>query len=91
VPGQKLGLSVQQVESYQRIHNNGPYILNPVGPQQQLTKFLIDTGAQISILTQQDAEKRPNHSFTTDMRTQAEKCKLVFPFSKILQMFHWVC
>lgn len=29
---------------------------NPVGPQ-QLTKFHTDTGAQISILMQQDAEK----------------------------------
>ena len=45
------------MEAYQWINNNGPYVLIPVGPRQQLVKFLIDTGAQISILTQQDAEK----------------------------------
>lgn len=52
-----MGLSVQQVESYQQIYNSEPYILIPIGPQQQLVTFLIDTGAQISILTQHDAEK----------------------------------
>lgn len=33
------------------------YILILVGPQQQLVKFLIGMGGQISILSQQDAEK----------------------------------
>jgi len=56
-PGRQSGLSVRQVEPYQWIHDNGPHILIPVGPQQQLTKFLVDTGAQISIPTQQDAEE----------------------------------
>ncbi|KAK4811160.1 hypothetical protein QYF61_019791 [Mycteria americana] len=57
VPGRQLGLPVRKVEAYQWINDNGPYILIPVGPQRQLVKFLIDTGAQISLLTQQDAEK----------------------------------
>ena len=56
-PGRQLGLSVRQVESYQWILYDGPYILLPVGCRQQMTKFLIDTEAQISILAQQDAEK----------------------------------
>ncbi|KAK4819549.1 hypothetical protein QYF61_007060 [Mycteria americana] len=57
VSGRQLGLPVQKVEAYQWISDNGPYILIPAGPQRQLVKFLIDTGAQISLLTQQDAEK----------------------------------
>ncbi|KAK4811127.1 hypothetical protein QYF61_019758 [Mycteria americana] len=57
VSGRQLGLPVRKVEAYQWINDNGPYILIPVGPQRQLVKFLIDTGAQISLLTQQDAEK----------------------------------
>ena len=56
MPGRQLDLPVWQVESYQWINNNGPYILIPVGPRRQLVKFLIDMGAQISILTQQDAK-----------------------------------
>ena len=47
--------SVWQGESYQWTHDDD--ILIPVGPWQQLTKFLTDTGTQISIVTQQDAEK----------------------------------
>ncbi|KAK4828563.1 hypothetical protein QYF61_027532 [Mycteria americana] len=53
----QLGLPVRKVEAYQWIRDNGPYILIPVGPQRQLVKFLIDMGAQISVLTQQDAEE----------------------------------
>lgn len=54
----QLGLPVQKVEAYQLISDDGPYILIiPVGPWGQLVKFLIDMGAQISILTQKDAEK----------------------------------
>lgn len=37
--------------------NSGSDILIPVGPRCQLTTFLIETGAQISILPQQDAKK----------------------------------
>ncbi|KAK4810566.1 hypothetical protein QYF61_004529 [Mycteria americana] len=57
VSGRHLGVPVRKVEAYQWISDNGPYILIPVGPRGQLVKFLIDTGAQISLLTQQDAEK----------------------------------
>ena len=39
------------------LNEGGIYILIPVGPCQQLVKFLIDTEAQISMLTQQDAEQ----------------------------------
>lgn len=57
VPGWQLGLPVQQVRAYQQLNENGSYIWIPVGPRQQLTNFLIDTGAQISIFTQQDADE----------------------------------
>jgi len=39
VPERQLGLSVWHVDPW--IHDNGPYILIPVGLRQQLTKFLI--------------------------------------------------
>ncbi|PKU33934.1 hypothetical protein llap_15760 [Limosa lapponica baueri] len=55
--GRRLGLPVRKVEAYQWISDDGPYILIPVGLRRQLVKFFIDTGAQISILTQQDAKK----------------------------------
>jgi len=44
------------VEAYQWVSDDGSYILIPVGPQGQLVEFLTDKGAQISILTQQDAK-----------------------------------
>jgi len=39
------------------LNEGGTYILIPVSPHQKLVKFLTDTGAQISTLTQCDAEK----------------------------------
>lgn len=52
-----MGLPARKAEAYQWIRDDGPYILISVGPQGQLVKFLTDTGAQISVLMQQDAEK----------------------------------
>ena len=52
-----MGLPVRRVDVYQWISNDGPYIILPVGPHGQPVKFLMDTGAQISILTKQDTEK----------------------------------
>lgn len=40
-----------------RCNIKAEYILIPVGPWGQLVKRLIDTAAQSSVLTQQDAEK----------------------------------
>lgn len=45
------------MEAYQWLNEGGPYILIPVGPQEQQIKFLMDTGAQISVLTHQDTKK----------------------------------
>ena len=55
--GGPLSLPVQKVTAYLRVSGDGPCILIPVGPQEQLVKFLKHLGAQISVLTQQDAEK----------------------------------
>lgn len=45
-------MPVQQVEAYQWLYENNPYILIPFGAQKQLINFLTDTGVQISIITQ---------------------------------------
>lgn len=47
-----LDLPVQKVDVCQWISDYGLYIMLPIGPLQQPTKFVIDTEAHIPVLTQ---------------------------------------
>lgn len=54
-PGWQLGLFVWRIETYQWDNTDSPHIYFPIGPQRQLVNFLIDTEAQMSIISSLDA------------------------------------
>lgn len=56
-PRRQLGLPVQKIETYQWHNTDSPHIYVPVSPQRQLVNFLIDTEAQISIISSLDAQR----------------------------------
>lgn len=73
---EQLGLIFQDVEADQWMGDDGPYILTPVSPQGQLEAFLINTGARISVLTQ-DAEKQGMRSIWQTAEASSMNCTSV--------------
>lgn len=73
---EQLGLIFQDVEADQWMGDDGPYILTPVSPQGQLEAFLINTGARISVLTQ-DAKKQGMRSIWQTAEASSMNCTSV--------------
>lgn len=70
-----MGLIFQDEEDDEWIGGDGPYILTPVSPRGQLATFLINTGAQISMVTQ-DAKKQSKRSIWQTVEVSSVNCVL---------------
>lgn len=64
------------MEADQWLGDDGPYILIPVSPQGQLVTFLRNTGAQISVATQ-DAKQQSTRSIWQTAEASTVNCTSV--------------
>lgn len=64
------------MEADQWIGDDGPYILTPLSPQGQLATFLINTGGQISTVTQ-EAKKQGMRSIWQAAEASSVNCTSV--------------